>query len=187
MTKNLQISIIILVVLIGLFFLNKSSQSSLETKSIPIFSNNIEDISKFLIQNKEDSIQLVKVDTFWTIAENDTLEIKSQSIDNLFNKVLKTNRGTIISNNPEKYKKYSIDDSTGTHLTIINSKNETINYYIFGRSQSDYSRSYVRIQNDPKVYLTDQNVSFMLQTRPTYWGQKPKENIPIESDTTKIK
>ena len=65
--------------------------------------------------------------------------------------------------------------------------NETINYYIFGRSQSDYSRSYVRIQNDPKVYLTDQNVSFMLQTRPTYWGQKPKENIPIESDTTKIK
>ena len=37
------------------------------------------DISKFLIQNKEDSIQLVKVDTFWTIAENDTLEIAQEN------------------------------------------------------------------------------------------------------------
>jgi len=190
MTKNFQIALIILVVLIGIFFLNKNSQSKLETVSEAIFTEDIEDIFKFLIQNGEEAIELARVDTMWRISGNDTLEIKSQSMDNLFDKVLKVNRGTIISENPEKYGKYSVDDSTGTHLAVIDSKGETVGYYIFGRSKSDYARSYVRVGSDPKVYLADQNVTYMLQTRPTYWGEKPKEEVPlpppvdIPADTT---
>ena len=90
--------------------------------------------------------------------------------------------------NPKKYGKYSVDDSTGTHLAVIDSKGETISYYVFGRSKSDYSRSYVRLGNDPKVYLADQNITYMLQTRPTYWGEKQKEEVILPTtgsvDTT---
>ena len=190
MTKNFSLALIILVVLIGMFFFNKNSQSKLETVSEAIFTDDIEDIFKFLIQQGEEAIELARVDTMWRISGNDTLDIKSQSMDNLFDKVLKVNRGTIISENPEKYGKYSVDDSTGTHLAVIDSKGETVGYYIFGRSKSDYSRSYVRVGSDPKVYLADQNVTYMLQTRPTYWGEKPKEEVPlpppvdIPADTT---
>ena len=190
MTKNFQIALIILVALIGIFFFNKNSQSKLETVSEAIFTEDIEDIFKFLIQKGEEAIELARVDTMWRISGNDTLEVKSQSMDNLFDKVLKVNRGTIISENPEKYSKYSVDDSTGTHLAVIDSKGETVGYYVFGRSKSDYSRSYVRVGSDPKVYLADQNVTYMLQTRPTYWGEKPKEEAPlpppvdIPADTT---
>ena len=181
MTKNFQIALIILVVLIGIFFFNKNYQSKLETVSEAIFTDDIEDIFKFLIQQGEEAIELARVDTMWRISGNDTLEVKSRSMDNLFDKVLKVNRGTIISENPEKYGKYSVDDSTGTHLAVINSKGETVGYYVFGRSKSDYSRSYVRVGSDPKVYLADQNVTYMLQTRPTYWGEKPKEETPLPS------
>ncbi len=179
MTKNFQIALIILVVLIGIFFFNKNSQSKLETVSEAIFVDDIEDIFKFLIQKGDEAIELARVDTMWRISGNDTLEIKSQSMDNLFDKVLKVNRGTIISENPEKYGNYSVDDSIGTHLAVIDSKGETVGYYVFGRSKSDYSRSYVRVGSDPKVYLADQNVTYMLQTRPTYWGEKPKEDLPL--------
>ncbi len=190
MTKNFQIALIILVVLIGIFFLNKNSQSKLETVSEAIFVDDIEDIFKFLIQKGEEAIELARADTTWRISGNDTLEIKSQSMNNLFDKVLKVNRGTIISENPEKYGKYSVDDSTGTHLAVIDSKGETVGYYVFGRSKSDYSRAYVRVGSDPKVYLADQNVIYMLQTRPTYWGEKQKEEVhllppeDIPADTT---
>ena len=191
MTKNFQIALIILLVLIGIFFFNKNSQSKLHTVSEAIFVDDIEDIFKFLIQKGEEAIELARIDTMWHISGNDTLEIKSQSMDNLFDKVLKVNRGTIISENPEKYGKYSVDDSTGTHLAVIDSKGETVGYYVFGRSKSDYSRSYVRVGSDPKVYLADQNVTYMLQTRPTYWGEKPKEEVlpqgDIPVDTTTIK
>ena len=191
MTKNLQIALVVLVLLIGLFFLNKNSQSKLESVSEVIFTDDAEDIFKFLIQKGEEAIELARVDTMWRISGNDTLEIKSQSMDNLFDKVLKVNRGTIISENPDKYGKYSVDDSTGTHLAVIDSKGETVGYYVFGRSKSDYSRSYVRVGSDPRVYLADQNVTFMLQTRPTYWGEKPKDKVlppaDIPADTTTIK
>ena len=188
MAKNLQIALIVLVVFIGIFFLNKSSQSKLDSTSEVIFKDDPEDIFKFLIQKGEEAIELARVDTLWRISGNDTLEIKSRTMDNLFDKVLKVNRGTIISENPEKYGKYSVDDSTGTHLAVIDSKGETVGYYVFGRSKSDYSRSYIRIGNDPKVYLADQNITYMLSTQETYWGQKPKVEVPppppIPTDTT---
>ena len=184
MTKNLQIAFIVLVVLIGIYFLNIRSQSKLESISKSIFTYDTEDIFKILIQQGEGAIELARADTIWKISGNDTLVIKSRSIENLFNKVLKSNLGTIISENPKKYVKYSIDDSTGTHLAVINSKEETVGYYVFGRSKSDYSRSYIRVGDDPTVYLADQNVIYMLSTRETYWGEKPQEVIsppPIET------
>ena len=190
MTKNLKIALIVLVVFIGIFLFNKNSQSKLESTSEAIFTNDPEDIFKFLIQKGEEAIELHRVDTLWRISGNDTLEVKSRSIDNIFDKVLHVNQGTIISENPDKYGKYSVDDSTGTHLAVINSKGETVGYYVFGRSKSDYSRSYIRVGNDPNVYLADQNVTYMLSTRATYWGEKPKEEVTsppqvdIPADTT---
>ena len=191
MTKNLQVALVILVVLIGILFLNKNSQSKLDSISVAIFTDDTEDIFKFLIQKGEEAIELTRVDTLWRISGNDTLEVKSRSMDNLFDKILKVNRGTIISENPDKYGKYSVDDSTGTHLAVIDSKGETVGYYVFGGSKSDYSRSYVRVYDDPKVYLADQNVTYLLSTRATYWGEKPKEEVPlppayIPADTTTI-
>ena len=191
MTKNVQIALIVLVILVGIYFLNKSSQTKFESTYETIFKDDPEDIFKFLIQKGEEAIELARVDTLWRISGNDTLEVKSQSMDNLFDKVLKVNRGTLISENPEKYGTYSVDDSSGTHLAVINSKGETVGYYVFGRSKSDYSRSYVRVGSDPKVYLADQNVTYMLSTRATYWGEKPKEEVlppgDIPADTTTIK
>ena len=185
MTKNVQIALIVFVILVGIYFLNKSFQTKFESSSEAIFYDDPEDIFKFLIQQDQEAIELSRVDTLWRISGNDTLEVKSRSMDNLFDKVLKVRQGTIISENPDKYGKYSVDDSTGTHLAVINSKGETVGYYVFGRSKSDYSRSYVRMGSDPKVYLADQNVTYMLQTRPTYWGEKPKEEVfPVPVDTT---
>tara|TARA_B100000315_G_scaffold182363_1_gene171216 strand:+ start:183 stop:758 length:576 start_codon:yes stop_codon:yes gene_type:complete len=189
MAKNLKIPLIVLVALIGIYLLIIRSQAKHESTSTAIFTDSPEDLFKIIIQQGEEAIELARVDTMWKISGNDTLVTKPSSIGNLFDKVLKVNRGTIISENPEKYGKYSVDDSTGTHLAVINSKGNTVAYYVFGRSKSDYSRSYVRIGDDPKVYLADQNITYMLTTRETYWGEKPKEEVPappieIKADTT---
>ena len=189
MTKNLKIALIVLVVLTGIYLLNIRSQGKLESSSTAIFTDDPEEIFKVLIQQGEEAVELARLDTIWRISGNDTLVTKPRSIENLFDKVLKINRGTIISENPDNYQKYSLDDSTGTHLAVINSKGETVGYYIFGRSKSDYSRSYVRIGDDPNVYLADKNVLYMLSTQETYWGETPKEEIlqpPIDipADTT---
>ena len=188
MTKNIKIASIVLCILAASYFITNKNQNDLISKSTSVFSGDPNDIFKILIQNKDEAIELTRIDTTWKISGNDTLIIKPRSLDNFFNNVLKINHETIISENPVKYDKYSISDSLGTHLALINSKGETSSYYVFGRSKSDYSRSYVRIGDDSKVYLTNQNVIYMLSTQISYWGEKPKEEVlpsslPSNSET----
>lgn len=175
MMRNFKILVSILCLLIVVYFMNTNSQNQLLSKSDQAIIIDKHQIKKILIQQDGDALELVKNDTLWTISGNDTLIIKSRSIDDFFNKVLEIKKETIISENPEKYATYSIDDSTGTHLALIDSLDKTIGYYIFGKSKSDYSRSYIRIKEDPNVYLADQNVIYMLSTRPTYWGETAQQ------------
>ena len=188
MTKNLKIAVIFLLVLIGIYYLSNNYQSKFHSTSNQIFIKDTKDIFKLLIKNESMSIELIRNDTIWNISGNDTLVVKTRSMENLFDNILKLNRGTIISENPEKYGTYSVDDSTGIHLIITDANDETIEYYVFGRSKSDYSHCYIRIGSDPKVYLADQNVIHMLSTRDSYWGEKPKDEIlpPIPADSTII-
>ena len=177
MTKNLKIALIALTFLLVIFFINNNKQNSFVSKSNKIFTKNINEIEKILIQKNDEAIELTRIDTTWKILGNDSLIIKDRAIDSFFNQVLKINIGTLISENPEKYNKYSISDSLGTHLRLINAQNKNIAYYIFGASKTDYSRSYVRVGDNPNVYLADQNVTYMLNTQESYWGEMPKMNI----------
>ncbi|MBT5077431.1 MAG: hypothetical protein HOM61_00785 [Candidatus Marinimicrobia bacterium] len=183
MTKNLKIALILLVVLAGVYFLNQRGQSQYSSQSSQLFSVNAESVSRFLIQNKTDAIELSREDSLWVISGNDTLVVKSQSIDNFLEKVLIVETGTLVSKNPEKWSKYSVDDSTGTHLALIDAEGNTMEYVVFGRSKSDYARNYVRTHKNPQVHLTNTSILHYLSTSPTYWGKVPKPEIespPVE-------
>ena len=64
MAKNLQFALIVLLVFIGIFFYNKSSQSKHKSSTEAIFSKDPEDIFKFLIQKGEEAIELARVDAY---------------------------------------------------------------------------------------------------------------------------
>jgi hypothetical protein len=179
MTKNLKISLILLALLVGLYFLTERGQLQYKTQSSQLFILEVDDVHRFLIQNKTNAIELSRQDSSWVISGNDTLVVKSQSIDNFLDKVLLIESGTRVSKNPEKWSKYSVDDSSGTHLALIDLDGNTIEYAVFGRSKSDYARNYVRTHKDPQVYLTNESILHYLSTLSTYWGEVPKtEELP---------
>ena len=189
MNKGIRNSIIVLVILMAGYFFISSKQSSLVTQSSSIFDGNTELISKVLIQSSNDAIELSKLGDSWEISGNDTLVILQNRIDNLLNTVLSVNRETMVSQNPEKWDKYSVDDSSGTHLALLDAEDNTIGYFVFGRSMSDYSHNYIRLQGDDNVYLTDSNVIHHLSTVVTFWGEVPKIDEPETinpSDSIKI-
>jgi len=188
MTKNLKISLIVLVVLLTILFISQNKQLNYNSKSSRLFTIDKDDVNRFLIQNKEDAIELSKKDSIWTISGVDSLEVKQQSIDNFFDKVLLVETGTLVSKNPEKWLKYSVDDSNGTHLALIDSEGNTKNYAVFGRSKSDFSRNYVRTQQNPEVFLTNSSILHFISTSPNYWGELPKldaESVPLENENIK--
>ncbi len=189
MTKNLKIILSVLAGLIIIFFVSQRGQQQYSSKSSNVFNASAKDVHRFIIQNKSDAIEISRIDTLWKISGNDTLNIKQRSIDNFLDKVLPVMKGTLVSKNTEKWGKYSIDDSTGTHLALLDNDGNTLEYAVFGRSKSDYSRNYVRGKDDAHVYLTNESVLHFLNTSPTYWGEVPKPEplTPPVSDTTIVK
>ena len=135
-------------------------------------------IKKILIHSSDEAIELVRTDTLWSITGNDTLVVRKQSIDNFFNNVLNIEVEQIMTQKKEKWSAYNIDDSTGTHLAIIDWNDNTVGYFVFGRSIKDYARCYARVNDKEEVYLLNQNFMYFLQTSPQYWGEVKKENLP---------
>ena len=178
MNNKLKIGIAALIILVGLFFINQNNQKSYTSQSTSLFSISENDIKKILIQANQEAIELIKVDTTWSISGNDTLVVKDRSISQFFDKVLNLKLETLMTTKQEKWETYNISDSLGTHLALVGWNDETVGYYVFGRSNSDYARCYVRTDQSSDVYLTNENIVYSLQTSPTYWGEKPVENIP---------
>ena len=165
----------ILILCVGIFYVQRSKDRY--TTSIEgIFTEDSKKVEKILIHKGDDSIELVKDDDSWRIAGNDTLVIRENQVDDFFTQVLGAKRSTVMTEKPDKWTTYSVDDSSGTHLTVVAENGQTVGDYVFGGSRSDWGKSYVRIRPDPNVYLTD-NVIYQLSTSVTYWGEKPK---PVE-------
>ena len=171
MNNKISISVIILCTIIGLYFLNLNSQKNYQSTSSSLINFEKSDINKFIIQSEYEVLEIVKSDTIWKISGQDTLQIKQQQLKRFFDVIFSLEKQNIMTNKKEKWSKYNIDDSTGTHLAIIDANGDTIEYYIFGRSKSDYARCYVRIGKEEEVFLLNNNMMYSLQAIPTYWGE----------------
>ena len=172
MNKSLQYLLATFGVLLLLFFINQSQQKKYQISSESIFSVNEESIFQIsLYDSNGDSLVLVRTDTSWAMPQADTLEMRDRQLDQFFEKVVKGTYDMIMSKNPEKWEKFGVDDSLGRHIKIFDRNDNLILHYIFGNSGSDFQHNYVRENLSNDVYRTDDNVYFLLNCNPTYWGR----------------
>ena len=184
MKNKLSISFIFLSIIIGLYFLNLAKQKDYQNTSSSLIDISREDINKIIIQAGQEAIEMIRIDSAWNIPGFDSLIIKEQSLNTLFNSILNLKIQNLMTQKKEKWIKFNVDDSTGTHLALIDINDNTIGYYVFGRSNSDYARCYVRTSNN-NVYLANENIMYHLQTKPDYWGAPIVVEDEIESLKTK--
>ncbi|MFQ6604526.1 MAG: hypothetical protein ACE5D8_03125 [Fidelibacterota bacterium] len=183
MTKELKWVSIVLAVLLAGWFINLQLQQRYVTKSGPIFPLEKDDIWGIVISKGDESLKLLKSGDTWMIDQVDSLTMRSQRIDNFFNKILAVKKETLVSTNPNKWDTFNVSDSLGTRLSLLDRNMESVGDAIFGRSKTDWSHNYVRFPEQENVYLTDQNVIYVLNLKADYWGEKPK---PPEPDTTQV-
>ena len=183
MKNKLSISFIILSTIIGLYFLNIAKQKDYQSTSSSLIDFSKEDINKIIIQTGQEAIEIIRIDSVWNISGYDSLIINEQSLNTLFNSVFNLKIQNLMTQKQDKWMKFNVDDSTGTHLALIDINDNTIGYYVFGRSNSDYSRCYVRTSNN-NVYLANENIMHSLQTRPDFWGGPIVVEDGIESFQT---
>ena len=173
MTRNMKILAAILGVIVILYFISQSGQKKYQTQSNSVFSIVMEEVYRFKVEKDSIYIYLQRKDTTWQIMGHDSLLIQTNRINDIENNILSVKRESVVSNNQSKWSSFNVDDSLGTKVTFYSFNDEVIGEAIFGRSKSDWQRSYVRLIGEDNVYMTNENVINRLQTRPTFWGKKP--------------
>ena len=173
MTRNMKILLAILGVIVILYFISQSGQKKHQAQSNDVFSIVMEEVYRFNVQKDSLYISMQRKDTTWQITGNDSLLIQANRINDVENKILTIKRESVVSKKPSKWKSFNVDDSLCTKITFYGFNDEVLGEAIFGRSKSDWQRSYVRLIGGDNVYMTNDNVINSLQMRPTFWGKKP--------------
>ena len=169
----MKISAAIFGVVVILYFISQSGQKKYRAQSNNVFSILMEEVYRFDVQKDSLYITLQRKDTTWQITGNDSLLIQTNRINDIENNVLTVKRESVVSKKPSKWQSFDVDDSLGTKITFYGFNDEVLGEAIFGRSKSDWQRSYVRLIGENNVYMTNENVINRLQARPTFWGKKP--------------
>ena len=173
MTRNMKILAAILGVIVILYFISQSGQKKYQTQSNSVFSIVMDEVYRFKVEKDSIYIYLQRKDTTWQIMGHDSLIIQNNRINDIENNILTIKRESVVSNNPNKWNSFNVDDSLGTKITFHGFNDEVLGEAIFGRSKSDWQRSYVRLIGVDNIFMTNENAINRLQTRPTFWGKKP--------------
>ena len=185
MTDSIKYSLAALGLIILLFLYNSSSQKSLEMDGQAIFNGSEEEVFRIKLSEDEKEIELIKTDTTWSFSNNDSLVVKENQVDKIFDRLLKVEKEILITSKEEKWEKFGVDDSLARHISVYDENDNEMLHYLFGNSGQDWQHNYVRKHGSSDVYRTNDNVFFLLNTNSTYWGEKPPKPKPIvNSDST---
>ena len=182
MNKSLQYLIIAFVLLLFLFFINRMQQGRYNSSSELIFNIDNDKIHRILfLDTNGDSLTILKTDTTWIMPEADTLTIKDRQISQFFEKVINGKYDMIRSKNPDNWNKYGVTDSLGKTVSIYDINNNLIKSVIFSNAGQDYSHNNYRVIGENEVYRTTENIFYLINITPNYWGSPPK----VDNDTLK--
>ena len=182
MNKSLQYLIIAFVLLLFLFFVNRMQQGRYNSSSELIFDIDDNKIHRILfLDTSGDSLTILKTDTTWIMPEADTLTIKDRQISQFFEKVINGKYDMIRSKNPDNWNKYGVTDSLGKTVSLYDINNNLIKSVIFSNAGQDYSHNNYRVIGENEVYRTTENIFYLINITPNYWGSPPK----ADNDTLK--
>ena len=171
MGKGMKWMGIAFVVLFIGFFINSAQQGRYNAKSDRIFNIDRADIFLVEISKDKETVLLSYNGENWSIIDHDSLTVKSNTINSFFSTMLNLKKTSLVSKNPDNWKKFMVDDSTGAKLKFLDFEKKVLSEVIIGRSNAEWSSSNIRVGDGPEVYHTNENVSWQINPSPTYWGE----------------
>ncbi|UCH63372.1 MAG: DUF4340 domain-containing protein [Fidelibacterota bacterium] len=173
---------IVLAALVVIYLYTKLQEARYTTPSDSVFDIQADEVSRFVIQEGDQRLELVRYDTLWVVTDHQERKVRQWRLDGFFNTVLGVERESMISENPDKWTTYGVDDSTGRHLQVYDVGGALAADLVVGQSSANWQSSYVREEGQDKVYLTTRSIAHFLSTDTTYWLEPLPEPEESEED-----
>lgn len=169
---NNKILVIVLVVLIGLFFLlraiyEKRSAGNFKTDLIQIDSSMVSTILLYPSAEKGAEITFTRAGKKWKVSKGEiTAEADENSIANMFSELLVLRPEQLVTRNKEKWSDFGVTDSLGTRVIMKEGKKPVLDLMVgrfeyqpgpdgYNRSAGNYGTglTYIRLYNESDVYV----------------------------------
>jgi len=160
---------LVIAALVVVYLYTKLQEGRYTTTSDTVFDIQPNDVGRFVIREGGKHIELVRYDTLWVVASYEERKVRQWRLDSFFNTVLGVERESMISDNPDKWTTYGVDDSTGRQLQVYDLGGSLEADVVVGRSSANWQSSYVREADRDKVYLTTRNIANFLSADTTFW------------------
>ena len=134
MTDSIKYSLAALGLIILLFLYNSSSQKSLEMDGQAIFNGSEEEVFRIKLSENKKKIELIKTDTTWSLFNIDSLIVKENQVDKIFDRLLKVEKEILITSKEEKWEKFGVDDSLARHISVYDENDNEIFLLGFGNN-----------------------------------------------------
>ena len=137
MTNSIKYSLGVLGFLFLLFLYNKNSQDSYKMVSQSIFDGSADDVFRIQLSENSKEIEMIRKDQTWSISNVDSLVVKEDQIDKIFDRLLKVEKEILITTKEEKWEKFGVDDSSGKRLSLYDDNNQIVSV-IFSNKGINY-------------------------------------------------
>lgn len=169
MNKKNLISVIILIILLGLFLYTKLNNHT--EKKIKFFNADSTHLAKIVVSSKDDTLIVVKDGDKWRLDYPIKYKVTKRKIDDII-KALKIKTSNLpISESKDKFKQYNVDDSLGYRLKFYDKSGKLLDDVIVGKSKS-YSFSNGRKYDSDKVYLLEKNITWTVKPELKNWRDR---------------
>lgn len=164
---------IILAIVVVLWLLTRLQERRYTTSTDEVFAIPADDVASFVVQEGDRQVELVRWDTLWVVTGYEGRKVRQWRLNSFFNTVLPVERESMISDNPEKWGTYGVDDSTGRRLQIYDMSGALAAHVLVGRSSTNWQSSYVREADRDEVYLTRESIYHLISADTTFWLEPP--------------
>ncbi len=149
--KQLLLLLGVLVMLLGVAYLTGVFDSDVSTVDVPRLAIPADDLEQLRIEAPAQTMALTRQGTRWLLTEPMQAITDSATVARFVQDLGALELEAIASNNPDRYTRYGVDSMAttvtafwpgGTHRLVV------------GKQGPDFQTIYVRLDDDPRVYLT---------------------------------
>jgi len=178
-TKTIGILLVILIILVGLFFLRlyiggpKTSSESLNALKTAFNPSDVAAIQVFKQSYPDSGLYFAKIDTLWVVSNEFNTPAKITDM-NLLLADLDSVSGPVRGESADLFPDFELSDEMALQIRLLSGNGSLLLHLFVGKGGADGKSCFVRLPGSPKVYLADRNFI----SRFGAWQMSPEKKLP---------
>ncbi|GIX43752.1 MAG: hypothetical protein KatS3mg130_0160 [Candidatus Sumerlaea sp.] len=124
-------------------------------------------------------VTLTKRDAVWYTNVEKGHKADPNLVSNLFATLEKEIEGEVVSENPENYSEYNVDETSATRVKVFGKDNKVLADLYVGKAGSTYFTTFVRRAGEKEVLNANASLTYVFN-KPEGWRDKNIFNLNID-------